>query len=57
MDLLQIEIEIDGCGHDVFMVDDNPMTDPWCCYINGVPWIPSIYPQIMLALIYDPSYG
>ena len=21
----------------------NPITDPWCCYINGVPWIPSIY--------------
>ena len=21
-----------------------PMTDPWCCYIYGVPWIPSIYP-------------
>ena len=23
----------------------SPMTDPWCWYINGVPWIPSIYPQ------------
>ena len=22
-----------------------PMTDPWCCYIYGVPWIPSIYPK------------
>ena len=21
-----------------------PMTDPWCCYSNGVPWIPSMYP-------------
>ena len=21
------------------------MTDPWCCYINGAPWIPSIYPS------------
>ena len=20
-----------------------PMTDRWCCYINGAPWIPS-YP-------------
>ena len=22
-----------------------PMTDPWCCQKNGVPWIPSIYPS------------
>ena len=35
-----------------------PMTDPWCCY--GAPWIPSIYPQSMLAYIpapLDPSWG
>ena len=25
-----------------------PMTDPWCCYINGVPWIPSIYPNVSI---------
>jgi hypothetical protein len=23
-----------------------PMTDPWCCYLYGVPWIPSIYPRL-----------
>ena len=28
MDGFVIEIDIDGCWHDVFMVDDHPMTDP-----------------------------
>ena len=29
------------------------MTDPWCCYINGAPWIPSRNTPFMLALIYQ----
>jgi len=29
------------------------MTDPNGAAIYGVPWIPSIYPQSMLALIYQ----
>ena len=28
----------------------NPITDPWCCYINGVPWIPSIYSLYGIAM-------
>ena len=30
----------------------NPMTDPWCWYINGAPWIPW-YPLTMLEYIYQ----
>ena len=36
-----------------------PMTDPWCCYINGVPWIPSINTPLTVSIYastMDPSW-